>query len=67
MWDSWLELNRQAGYTHHDDEPPHIWFKPLKSPGQEYRLYDYSLKHELSRGDIIGYLDEYYSERELQV
>jgi len=67
MWDSWLELNRQAGYTHHDDEPPHIWFKPLKSPGQEYRLYDYSLKHELSRGNIIGYLDEYYSERELQV
>jgi aldehyde:ferredoxin oxidoreductase len=67
MWDTWLELNRQAGYTHLDDQPPHIWFKPLKSPGHEYKLYDYGLKSELSRGDITGYLDEYYSERELQV
>jgi hypothetical protein len=49
-----------------DDEPPHIWFKPLKSPDHEYTLYDYNLKKPLTRGDIMGYLDEYYSERELQ-
>jgi len=67
MWDTWLDLNRQAGYTQRDNEPPHIWFKPLKSPNHEYRLYDYNLKHELSRGDITDYLGEYYSERELQV
>jgi len=67
MWDTWLELNRQAGYTHLDDEPPHIWFKPLKSPGHEYGLYDYNLRNPLSRGDITGYLDEYYNERERKV
>jgi len=67
MWDTWLELNRRAGYTHRDDEPPRVWFKPLKSPNHEYRLHDYNLKNELSRGDITDYLGEYYSERELQV
>ena len=67
MWGTWHGLNSQAGFTHRDDEPPRIWFKPLKSPGHEYSLHDYNLKNELSRGDITGYLDEYYSERELQV
>ncbi len=66
MWDTWVDLNRRAGFTRRDDEPPHIWFKPLKSPAHEYTLYDYSLKNPLSRGDIMSYLDEYYSERELQ-
>jgi len=66
MWDTWLELNHRAGFTHRDDEPPNIWFKPLKSPDHEYTLYDYSLKNQLSRSDILGYLDEYYSERESQ-
>jgi len=66
MWDTWLDLNRQTGFTHRDDEPPHIWFKPLKSPDHEYTLYDYNLKNQLSRGDVLGYLDEYYSERELK-
>jgi len=67
MWDTWHTLNSQAGFTRRDDEPPRIWFKPLKSPGHEYSLHDYNLRNELSRGDITGYLDEYYSERELQV
>jgi aldehyde:ferredoxin oxidoreductase len=66
MWDTWRELNSRAGFTRRDDEPPHIWFKPLKSPDHEYTLYDYNLKKPLTRGDIMGYLDEYYSERELQ-
>ena len=64
MWNAWRGLNAAAGYTHRDDLPPDVWFKPLKSPVQEYRLYDYFLKRELSRGDIEGYLEEYYAERE---
>ncbi len=64
MWNAWRGLNAAAGYTHRDDLPPDVWFKPLKSPAQEYRLYDYFLKRELSRGDIENYLDEYYAERE---
>ncbi|MCX6001184.1 MAG: hypothetical protein NTY79_01405 [Chloroflexi bacterium] len=64
MWNAWRGLNVAAGYTHGDDLPPDVWFKPLKSPAQEYHLYDYFLKRELSRGDIENYLDEYYAERE---
>ena len=64
MWNAWRGLNTAAGYTHRDDLPPAVWFKPLKSPAQEYRLYDYFLKRELTRGDVESYLDEYYAERE---
>ena len=63
MWNAWRGLNASAGYTHRDDLPPAVWFKPLKSPAQEYRLYDYFLKSELSRGDVESYLEEYYAER----
>jgi len=62
-WNAWRDLNASAGYTSKDDQPPDIWFKPLKGPAQEYRLHDYFLKRELTKGDIAGYLDEYYDER----
>ena len=64
MWNAWRGLNAAAGYTRRDDLPPDVWFKPLKSPDREYRLYDYFLKQELSRDDILKYLDDYYDERE---
>ena len=63
MWNMWRLLNARAGFTRKDDEPPEIWFKPLKSPDREYSLYDYFPKRELTRKDIDGYLDEYYDER----
>ena len=63
MWKMWRELNSSAGFTAKDDAPPDIWFQPLKAPGREYDLYDYFLKRPLSREDLDGYLDEYYSER----
>ncbi len=64
VWNAWRGLNAAAGYTRRDDLPPDVWFKPLKSPDREYRLYDYFLKQELSRGDVLKYLDDYYDERE---
>jgi aldehyde:ferredoxin oxidoreductase len=64
VWNAWRGLNAAAGYTRQDDLPPDVWFKPLKSPDREYRLYDYFLKQELSRDDILKYLDDYYDERE---
>ncbi|MCX6007971.1 MAG: hypothetical protein NTZ34_12035 [Chloroflexi bacterium] len=63
MWKMWHELNSSTGFTRKDDEPPDIWFQPLRSPDREYDLYDYFLKRPLERKDIEGYLDEYYSER----
>jgi aldehyde:ferredoxin oxidoreductase len=66
MWKMWQDLNTSAGFTRAHDAPPDIWFKPLRGPGREYDLYDYFLKRQLTREDIEGYLEEYYSERASQ-
>jgi aldehyde:ferredoxin oxidoreductase len=63
MWNSWRKLNKNAGFTRADDYPPDVWFKPLKGPAQDYTLLDYFLKRPLERGEVMGYLDEYYDER----
>jgi len=65
MWKDWRALNAEAGFTRADDQPPSIWFTPLKSQGRDYELYDYFLKKRLTRGDIEYFLDEYYAEREI--
>jgi aldehyde:ferredoxin oxidoreductase len=62
-WKQWLALNARAGFIQKDNEPPDIWFKPLKAPEREYRLHDYFLKRELTAGDIDHELAEYYIER----
>ncbi|MBN1691528.1 MAG: hypothetical protein JW901_10950 [Dehalococcoidia bacterium] len=64
-WKLWREINAAAGFTPDDDRPPDIWFQPLLSDGRQYDLYDYFLKRPLSREDVEGYLEEYYSERRL--
>ncbi|MBN1689500.1 MAG: hypothetical protein JW901_00585 [Dehalococcoidia bacterium] len=64
-WDLLRELNAAAGFTPEDDRPPGIWFQPLRGADREYALYDYFLKRPLSREDVEGYLEEYYSERRL--
>lgn len=64
-WKMWRELNQKAGFSKEDDLPPDIWFKPLKSPARDYEVYDYFLNRKLSRDDVLGYLQDYYAEREL--
>ncbi|RPJ63292.1 MAG: hypothetical protein EHM12_02670 [Dehalococcoidia bacterium] len=63
MWKMWRDLNMSAGFTRKDDQPPDIWFQPLKSAERQYDLYDYFLRSPLGREDVEGYLAEYYSER----
>jgi len=62
VWNLWKVLNYKAGFDRKADEPPDIWFQPLKAPDKEYTLKDYFLKKELTRQDVDGMLDDYYDE-----
>lgn len=62
VWNLWKVLNYKAGFDRKDDEPPDIWFQPLKAPDKEYTLKDYSLKTDVTRQDVDRLLDDYYDE-----
>jgi len=63
-WNLQKVLNARAGQTRKDDEPPEVWFTPLKGKdGKEYPLMDYFRTKNLTREDVDKYLDEYYDER----
>jgi aldehyde:ferredoxin oxidoreductase len=62
-WDLWKMINHRAGFDRRDDEPPDVWFEPLKGPDKEYHLMDYYQTKRLSREDVNGLLDDYYDER----
>ncbi len=62
VWNLWKSLNYQAGFNRKDDEPPDIWFQPLKGADRDYYLKDYFLSTGLNRLDIDRYLDDYYDE-----
>jgi aldehyde:ferredoxin oxidoreductase len=61
-WNLWKVLNCNAGFDRKDDEPPAVWFQPLRGADAEYTLKDYFLKKELTRADVDGMLDDYYDE-----
>lgn len=63
VWNLWKLLNCKAGFDRKDDEPPEIWFKPLKGVDKEYHLKDYFGTTTLTRQDVEQLLDDYYDER----
>ena len=63
VWNLWKVMNCRAGFDRKDDEPPEIWFQPLKGDDKEYYLRDYFLTTPLTREDVEGMLDDYYEER----
>ena len=63
-WNLWKLMNSRAGFTRYHDEPPEVWFQPLKGASRTYRLMDYFHATELSRKDVDRYLDDYYDERD---
>ncbi|MDY7036625.1 MAG: aldehyde ferredoxin oxidoreductase C-terminal domain-containing protein, partial [Thermodesulfobacteriota bacterium] len=63
VWDLWRLINYHAGFDRKDDEPPEIWFQPLKGEKKDYTLTDYYNKRDLNKDDIEGFLDDYYEER----
>jgi len=63
VWNLWRVLNYRAGFNRRDDEPPGIWFQPLKGVDREHYLEDYYGTDRLTKEDVAGYLDDYYGER----
>jgi len=63
VWNLWKLLNCKAGFDRKDDEPPEIWFKPLRGVGKEYHLKDYFGTTTLTKRDVERLLDDYYDER----
>ena len=62
-WNLWKLINYRAGFNRKDDEPPEIWFQPLKGVDKEYHLMDYFRTTTLTREDVNRFLDDYYDER----
>ena len=62
-WNLWKLINYRAGFNRKDDEPPEIWFQPLKGVDKEYHLKDYFGATNLTREDVDRLLDDYYDER----
>ncbi len=62
-WNLWKVVNCRAGFDRKDDEPPDIWFKPLKGADREHPLVDYFRAATLTREDVDRLLDDYYDER----
>jgi len=63
VWNLWKVINYKAGFDRKDDQPPRIWFQPLKGPDKEYHLTNYFRNARLTREDVEGFLDDYYDER----
>ena len=36
VWNLWKLINYRAGFDRKDDEPPEIWFQPLKGVNKDY-------------------------------
>ncbi len=62
-WNLWKWPNHRAGFTRKDDEPPEIWFQPLRGNGKEYVIMDYFQETPLARRDVDRLLNDYYEER----
>jgi len=62
-WNLWKIINARAGFSRKDDEPPEIWFSPLKGVDREYHLLDYFSSTRLTKEDVDKMLDDYYDER----
>ena len=63
VWNLWKLINYRAGFDRKDDEPPDIWFQPLKGVDTQYHLKDYFGTTALTREDVARLLDDYYDER----
>lgn len=64
VWNLWKLLNYRAGFDRKDDEPPEVWFQPLKAVDKEYILKDYFGATALTRQDVDRLLDDYYDEHD---
>ncbi len=62
-WNLWKLLNCKAGFDRKADEPPTIWFEPLKGADKDYFIKDHFGTKPLGKEDVNRLLDDYYDER----
>jgi aldehyde:ferredoxin oxidoreductase len=64
VWNVYRMINMREGFDRKDDEPPELWFRPMKDhEGNELHAMDYYGTKRLAREDIDQWLDDYYRER----
>jgi aldehyde:ferredoxin oxidoreductase len=61
-WNLMRVLNLRAGITRKDDEPPDIWFVPLRGKGRQWELRDY-FGEKITKADLDRFILDYYDER----
>ncbi|MBI5443068.1 MAG: hypothetical protein HY900_17870 [Deltaproteobacteria bacterium] len=62
-WNLWRHLNARLGFSAKHDQPPRVWFKPLRIGEEEFRLEDYYRTKVLTEPDVHQLLRDYYDER----
>lgn len=61
-WNVIKALNLKAGLTKKDDQPPDIWFVPMKGKDGQWEISDY-FGEKIQRADVDQFLLDYYDER----
>ena len=53
----------RLGFDRKDDQPPGVWFDPIKRGDKEFHLMDYYKTHIITEDEMARILDDYYEER----
>jgi aldehyde:ferredoxin oxidoreductase len=61
-WNLLRALNLMAGFTKKDDEPPDVWFMPLREEKMQWEIRDY-FGEKITKEDVDRLLQDYYDER----
>jgi aldehyde:ferredoxin oxidoreductase len=56
-------LNAREGFDRRHDHVPETWFQPLLRAGEKRHITDYARTTDLTRKDLVEFLDDYYDER----
>lgn len=64
IWNLFKMINVREGFSRKDDEPPEVWFQPIRThEGKELYMMDYYKMKRLTQKDVIQWLNDYYDER----
>lgn len=63
-WNLFKMINVREGFSRKDDEPPEVWFRPIRTHGgKELYTTDYYKMKRLTQKDVMQWLNDYYDER----
>jgi aldehyde:ferredoxin oxidoreductase len=64
VWNVFKMINAKEGFSRKDDEPPGVWFQPIRTQeGKELYMMDYYKTKRLTRENVIEWLNDYYDLR----